>query len=59
MAISNPMIDLGLGVALGLGVVGRIVALAFNRGNYIFAGIALMVQGAGATLILSYVMNMM
>lgn len=59
MAISNPMVDLGLGVALGLGVVGRIVALAFNRGNYIFAGIALMVQGAGAALILSYVMNMM
>jgi hypothetical protein len=59
MAISNPMVDLGFGAALGLAVIGRLIALALNRGNWIFAIVALVVEGAGAALIISYVMAMM
>jgi hypothetical protein len=59
MAISNPMVDLGFGAALGLAVVGRLIGLALNRGNWVFAVIALVVEGAGAALIISYVMTMM
>lgn len=59
MAVANPMMDLGFGAALALAVIGRLIALALNRGNWIYAVIALAVEGAGAFLVLSYVMGMM
>jgi hypothetical protein len=59
MAVANPMMDLGFGAALAIGIIGRIIALALNRGNYAFAITALVVQGIGAALVISYVFGMM
>jgi hypothetical protein len=59
MAVANPMMDLGFGAALAIAVFGRLLALLINRGNYIFAILALLVQGGGAALVISYVMGMM
>jgi len=59
MAVANPMMDLGFGGALAVGVLGRVIALAFNRGNYIYAILALLVEGAIAAVVISYVAGMM
>ena len=59
MAIQNPMVDLGLAAALALAVCGRLVALAINRGNYLYAGIALVIEGAAAAVVINHVASMM
>jgi hypothetical protein len=59
MAVANPMMDLGFGAALAVAVVGRLIALVLNRGNYIYAVLALLVEGALAALFTSYVVGMM
>ena len=51
--------NLGVAVALGLAVIGRLMALALNRGNYIFAGIALAIEAAAAAVVISSVASMM
>jgi hypothetical protein len=58
MAVANPMMDLGMGAALAVAVLGRLVALVFNRGNYIYAILALILEGAAAALVISDVMGM-
>jgi hypothetical protein len=59
MAVANPMMDLGMGAALAVAVLGRVIALAFNRGNYAYAILALVLEGAAAAVVISYVMGMM
>lgn len=59
MAAANPMMDLGFGAALAFGVLGRLVALALNRGNLVYALLAVVVEAAGAAIVVSYVMGMM
>jgi hypothetical protein len=59
MIAANPMMDLGIGAALAVAVLGRVIALAFNRGNYVYAVLALIIEGAAAALVISYVMSMM
>ncbi|MDB5523348.1 MAG: hypothetical protein JWM58_1111 [Rhizobium sp.] len=59
MAAANPMMDLGFGAALAIAVIGRVIALILNRGNYIYQILALLVQGAAAALVISTVMGMM
>jgi len=51
--------NLGIAVALGFCVIGRLIALAFDRGNFIFAGIALVVEGAAAAIVISTVAAML
>ena len=57
--IMTMMAALAFGAALGFGVIGRIVALVVNRGNYVFAGLALVLQAACTFVVLSYVKGMM
>jgi hypothetical protein len=59
MAAANPMMDLGMGAALAVAVLGRVIALVFNRGNYVYAVLALIIEGTAAALVISYVMGMM
>lgn len=59
MAAANPMLDLGIGAALAVAVIGRVVTLVFNRGNLAYAALALVIEAAAAALVLSYVMGMM
>lgn len=59
VAIQNPMVDLGFAAALALTVVGRLLALALNRGNYLYAGIALVVEAAAAAVVINHVAGMM
>ena len=59
MAVANPMMDLGFGAALAVAVVGRVIALVLNRGNYIYAAVALLIEGALAAMVISYVVGMM
>lgn len=59
MAVANPMMDLGVSAALGMGALGRVIALIFNRGNYIYAILALLAEGGLAALIISNVAGMM
>ena len=59
MAVANPMMDLGMGAALAIAVLGRVIALVFNRGNYAYAALALVIEAAAAALVISYVMGMM
>jgi hypothetical protein len=58
-AVTNPMMALGFGAALAVAVIGRVIALALNRGNSIYAILALLVEGALAALVISYVAGMM
>jgi hypothetical protein len=59
IVVANPMMDLGMGAALAVAVLGRVIALALNRGNYIYAVLALIIEGAAAALVISYVMGLM
>jgi hypothetical protein len=51
--------NLGVAAALGLAMIGRLIALALNRGNSIFAAVALVIEGAAAAVVISSVSSMM
>jgi hypothetical protein len=53
------MLCFGFAAALVLSIVGRIVALALNRGNLVFGAIALVVQAAAAAVVILYVSSVM
>lgn len=57
MAAPQPMMDFGFGAALAVGAVGRVIALALNRSNYVYAVIALIVEGGAAAFLISSVMG--
>lgn len=59
LAAANPMMELGFGAALAFAVAFRIVGLVINRGNFLYAAAAIVVEAAAATLVLSYVIGMM
>jgi hypothetical protein len=52
-------INLAFAVALAFAVIGRLIALAFNRGNYIYAIVALLVEAAVAAIMFAYVAALM
>lgn len=52
-------INLALAVALAFAVIGRLIALALNRGNYLYAIPALLVEAAAAAIMFSYVASLM
>lgn len=49
------MLCFGFLVALALSVVGRVLALIFNRGNLVFNAVALFIQILAAILVIAYV----
>jgi hypothetical protein len=53
------MVNLSVGAAFALAAVGRLIALALNRGNYVFAVIALLFEGAAAGILISNIMSVM
>ena len=55
MLAGNPMCELALGTALGLAVLGRLLALAFEHGRYVFQGLTLILLLAGAGIFLGHV----
>lgn len=59
MAFVNPMLDVGFAAALTVAAIGRILALVLNRGNYIYATIALILNAAFALVVISYISGMM
>jgi len=59
IVLANPMLDLGFGAALAFAVLGRLVGLALNRGNHVYAGLALLVQSAAAVVVVNHVTGMM
>jgi hypothetical protein len=59
MVAANPMMDLGFGAALAVAVAGRLIALILNRGNYVYAIVALVAEGAAAAIVISNVIGMM
>lgn len=52
---ANPMCELALGSALAVSIFGRILALIFETGRYIFQAIALIASIAGAGIFLGHV----
>lgn len=56
---ANQMMDFGMAGAMCLAVIGQILALILNRGNYIFAAIALLAEAAISGGIIFYVFGMM
>lgn len=57
--IANPMLELGFGAAAAIGAIGQALALVINRGNVIFAILALAVQAGAAAIIIFHVLGMM
>ncbi len=55
LLISNPLSELAMGTAFLFSVVGRIIALIFDRGRLYFNGLALVVQAVGAVVFLGHV----
>jgi len=53
------MVNLAVAAALALAIIGRLVALALNRGNYTYAIVALVVEGAAAGIVISAVLSAM
>lgn len=53
------MLCFGVAAALVLSIVGRLIALALNRGNLVFGVIALVIQAAAAGIIILYVSSAM
>jgi hypothetical protein len=52
-------VNLAFAVALASAVIGRLVALALNRGNYIYALLALLIEAAAAAIMFAYVASLM
>ena len=48
-------INLAFAVAMAFAVIGRLIALALNRGNYIYAIVALIAEAAATAVIFGYV----
>jgi hypothetical protein len=51
----NPMCELALGAALLLSLIGRLAALIFETGRYIFQGLLLVLTAAGAGIFLGHI----
>lgn len=51
----NPMCELAIGSAFAISVFGRVLALIFETGRYIFQGVALVLSIAGAAIFLGHV----
>ncbi|MGV3552976.1 hypothetical protein [Rhizobium sp.] len=49
------MLCFGIVVALGLSIIGRLLALVLNRGNLIFNIVALLAQAAAIAIVVTYV----
>jgi hypothetical protein len=52
---NNPMCELALGSAFAVSVFGRILALIFETGRYVFQGAALVLSIVGAAIFLGHV----
>jgi len=52
-------INLAFAVALAFAAIGRLIALALNRGNYIYAILALLIEAAAAGIMFVYVASLM
>ncbi|MBL0374987.1 hypothetical protein JJB09_23515 [Rhizobium sp. KVB221] len=53
------MANLGVAGAFILAVFGRLIALAFNRGNYVYAIVALVVEVVAAAAVVAHISTMM